>query len=316
VYGARIAPAPVSASGPAATVGVNPWAAAIVAVGALAAGVSLAPRFMLTTPTMAAADPAASAVPGVTAVNDAPAQTRAAQTPATPIAAPQKATSPTTSPPTAISSSLASTATLAKTAVASGSLDSLFSPAVAADEATAWRALARLWGAALGPGEPCTMAASQSLLCFRGRGGLAEVRQLDRPGIVRLVDARGRTAHALLTAFNGEQATLGIGGVATTVPLAELARVWRGEFATFWRAPPGYREGDITSTAAGSAWLAQRLTASDGQADSAPGREGLRSRVAAFQLANGLMPDGVAGPLTLMQLARANGSDEPRLARR
>ena len=102
----------------------------------------------------------------------------------------------------------------------------------------------------------------------------------------------------------------------TTVPLAELARVWRGDYATFWRAPPGYREGDVTSTAAGSAWLAQRLAASDGQAASAPSHEAMRSRVATFQLANGLTPDGVAGPLTLMQLARAGGSDEPRLARR
>ena len=150
--------------------------------------------------------------------------------------------------------------------LATGSLDTVFAAAGATDEATAWRALARFWGASLGPGEPCAAAASQSLLCFRSRGGLAEVRQLDRPGIVRLVDARGRTAHALLTAFNGEQATLGIGGDVTTVPLAELARVWRGDYATFWRAPPGYREGDVTGTAAGTAWLAQRLAATDGQA--------------------------------------------------
>jgi general secretion pathway protein A len=33
-------------------------------------------------------------------------------------------------------------------------------------------------------------------------------------------------------------------------------------------------------------------------------------------MAHGLTPDGVAGPLTLMQLAGAAGSDEPRLARR
>ena len=131
-----------------------------------------------------------------------------------------------------------------------------------------------------------------------------------------MIDARGRTAHALLTAFNGEQATLGIGGDVTTVPLAELARVWRGEFATFWRPPPGYREGDIGSTAAGSAWLAQRLTAADGRAGADTSRDELRSRVATFQLANGLTPDGVAGPLTLMQLGRASGNDEPRLARR
>jgi general secretion pathway protein A len=49
--------------------------------------------------------------------------------------------------------------------------------------------------------------------------------------------------------------------------------------------------------------------------ESAPpiGAERLASRVFAFQLAQGLNPDGVAGPLTLMQLNRLSGVDEPQL---
>ncbi|WP_409970417.1 peptidoglycan-binding domain-containing protein [Piscinibacter sp.] len=39
----------------------------------------------------------------------------------------------------------------------------------------------------------------------------------------------------------------------------------------------------------------------------------MQARVFAFQLAQGLQPDGLAGPLTLMQLTRASGIDEPRL---
>jgi general secretion pathway protein A len=39
----------------------------------------------------------------------------------------------------------------------------------------------------------------------------------------------------------------------------------------------------------------------------------LRERVWAFQLAQGLPPDGVAGPMTLMRLSQAAGIDEPRL---
>ena len=316
VYGAKISPAPMSANAPPATAGVNPWAATIVAAGALAAGVWLAPRLTLTAPTIAAADPAASAASASTATLVAVAPAAAMATRPRPVAT----TSPTSgsalpAPPTPVEPGLASAAPAAKLAAVTGTLDILFATNGATDETPAWRALARFWGASLGPGEPCAAAASQSLLCFRSRGGLTEVRRLDRPGIVRLVDAHGRTAHALLTAFNGEQATLVIGADVTTVPLAELARVWRGDYATFWRAPPGYREGDVTSTAAGTAWLAQRLAATDGQG-AASSHEALRSRVATFQLANGLTPDGVAGPLTLMQLARTGGSDEPRLARR
>ncbi|MCE9657564.1 MAG: AAA family ATPase [Burkholderiales bacterium] len=325
VYGAKASPALESSAGSGGMGGVNPWAAALVAAGALAAGVWLAPRLTATTTSTVAATDAAStptnggAVSAPTptpAVLAAPAMPAPTDTSTAPLAAPSTAkASPALPTPNAAPVIAAAGPATTKAALAAVSLDTVFATAVAADEATAWRALANLWGASLGPGEPCNAAAAQSLLCFRSRGGLAEVRQLDRPGIVRLVDARGRTAHALLTAFNGEQATLGVGGVVTTVPLAELARVWRGEFATFWRAPPGYREGDITSTAAGGAWLAQRLAAADGQAGAAASsREALRARVAAYQLGNGLTPDGVAGPLTLMQLGRA--SDEPRLARR
>ena len=342
VSGARTAPAPMSAGAPAATSGVNPWAAAIVAVGALAAGLWLAPRFTLSTTTIASIDPAASGASAVasakTAASTPPATaTIAAALPARPSPAttsatttavatsppqaaanamPSSSASPNGMAPTALATGLSSPAAATRPALATGSLDTLFSSAGATDEATAWRALARFWGTSLEAGEPCAAAAAQALLCFRSRGGLSEVRQLDRPGIVRLVDARGRVAHALLTAFNGEQATLGVGGDVTTVPLAELARVWRGDYATFWRPPPSYSGGDVTNTAAGSAWLAQRLAAADGQAASSPSREALRSRVATFQLANGLTPDGVAGPLTVMQLTRSGGSDEPRLARR
>ena len=39
----------------------------------------------------------------------------------------------------------------------------------------------------------------------------------------------------------------------------------------------------------------------------------LRTWIHRFQLAQGLPSDGSAGPMTLMQLNRANGVDEPRL---
>ena len=351
VYGAKAVP-DTRAEERGSVGGVNPWAAAIVAVGALAAGMWLAPRLMLPmTSTVGTAEPApdaASASVATMAATSSPAAaTTAAATPAASRTPPVPVTSAAT--PTALTPSLTATTsstTLAPTTAASTAapavalatpaaspapaalmatappapaapLDALFAaPAGAADETSAWRALARHWGVSLGAGDPCTAAAAQSLLCFRSRGGLAEVRQLDRPGILRLVDARGRAAHVLLIAFDGVQATLAVGGVETAVTLAELARVWRGDFATFWRAPPGYREGDVMGTPGGRGWLAERLAIADGQFGGPSDREALRPRVAAFQLAHGLTPDGVAGPLTLMRLARTGGSDEPRLARR
>ena len=106
-------------------------------------------------------------------------------------------------------------------------------------------------------------------------------------------------------------------GSEQTVTLAALAARWQGDFATLWRAPVGY-SGRIADTRGGPAldWVAQRLAAIDG-AVAPTGKvvldARLKSRIRAFQLAQGLPADGRPGPLTFMQLNRASGVDEPRL---
>jgi general secretion pathway protein A len=148
---------------------------------------------------------------------------------------------------------------------------------------------------------------------------LAVIRQLDRPGIVTLRDANGQAAYALLTGLGPDSATLQVGEVAMNASLSALAQVWRGEFATLWRAPNAYR-APIGNGAPGPSAdaLSAQLAGWSGDAAPADGQRaaaGLKARVAAFQRAQGLEPDGVAGPATLMQLNRALGVDEPRLLR-
>jgi general secretion pathway protein A len=96
-----------------------------------------------------------------------------------------------------------------------------------------------------------------------------------------------------------------------------LADYWRGEFATFWRPPPNYA-GSIVDSRSGPAtyWLARQLATAlgdTGPVGSRPDAGTLKNWIHRFQLAQGLPSDGSAGPLTLMQLNRANGVDEPRL---
>ncbi|MFO1337170.1 MAG: hypothetical protein U1F53_02880 [Burkholderiaceae bacterium] len=180
-------------------------------------------------------------------------------------------------------------------------------------EADAWRELASEWGLGLGTtSDPCGSAARLGLACFKGASSLAEVRQLDRPGLLVLRDGDGRAFHVLLAALGPDTATLRRGSTRVTVPLASLGAAWRGEFGTFWRTPPGYAgPGSLSGPdSEGGTWLAERLAqVLPAGSASAP----LPSRVAAFQVAQGLSPDGLAGPMTLMLLGRATGVDEPRL---
>jgi general secretion pathway protein A len=146
------------------------------------------------------------------------------------------------------------------------------------------------------------------------------VRQIDRPAVLMLTPAPegDATVPALLTALEADVATLQSGGRTLHVPVADLAQVWRGDMITVWRAPPGMPDkGEITDSAAGLAWLDARLAskaAGGTGASNRPVTPGLRqARIHRFQLAQGVTPDGRAGPLTLMLLNRATGVKEPRL---
>lgn len=187
------------------------------------------------------------------------------------------------------------------------------------DEREAWRELAPAWKLTLAEDDPCSAAQRQQVQCFKGSSTLALIRQLGRPGILTLQDDNDKPVYALLVGLGERTATLRMGAESRAVSLVSLAQMWRGEFATFWRAPEGYRnlvaEG---SRGAVVERLADQLATLRGEPPSQAPRQNfdatLKSRVFAFQLAQGLKPDGVAGPTTFMQLNRVTGVEEPRLA--
>ncbi len=209
----------------------------------------------------------------------------------------------------------------ASSAAPSSALDQ-FMQAQPATDAPAWQALASAWGAALPAGaDACATLPREGLRCYRNRrAGLNLVRQIDRPVLLALYPSEEAEApvSVLLRGLDGDNATLEGGGRSLRVPVAELAQVWRGEIATLWRAPVGMPDrGEITDSPAGAAWLDQRL-ASKAAGGSGPGSKPVtpaqrQSRIHRFQLAQGVTPDGRAGPLTLMLLNRATGVNEPRL---
>lgn len=179
-------------------------------------------------------------------------------------------------------------------------------------EGTAWRELALRWHVAIGEGDACLAALQAQLACFRsGPGHLALLRQLQRPALLPLRQGPGPRVHAVLVALGRDEATLQAGARQFTLPLTALLQVWQGDFATFWRTPPGWRATAGADPAAGSRlWQQQWLMKLEPALQGRPWPD----QVAAFQARAGLPVDGLAGPLTLMQLNRSAGIDEPRLA--
>ncbi|HCL85099.1 MAG TPA: peptidoglycan-binding protein [Comamonadaceae bacterium] len=196
-------------------------------------------------------------------------------------------------------------------------------PEPALAEAAAWRTLARAWQAEVAPDAPdaCAALAGQGLRCFRSRrASLSLLRLIDRPVLLTLQPPGGGPEQVVvLQALQGDAAQLaGADGATRSVPLAELAPLWHGDIATLWKAPANLpASGDLMAGSAAAAWLDRQLARASGTAVperplSAAAR---RARIHQFQLAQGLTPDGQAGPLTLMQLNRATGVQEPRLER-
>lgn len=160
------------------------------------------------------------------------------------------------------------------------------------------------------------MLQKEQLQCFSKNLSLAVIRELGRPGILTLDAATGSPSYVLLTGLGRDSATLRAAGTEQTVTLAALAARWHGDYSTLWRTPPGYSTHSASNPSGETlAWISTKL-GGDGTAPSQPPREfdaQLKTRLRAFQLAHGLAADGQPGPLTLMQLNRAAGVDEPRL---
>ena len=188
----------------------------------------------------------------------------------------------------------------------------------AKDEVLAWQDLAGQWQAELGAGDACNQLRRQDLLCFRNSGGLSLLTQLDRPALLTLQDGNGATRYAVLTRLDAREAWLQMGDSKVRVTLPVLSSLWRGDFATVWRTPDGYRAKVLLGqTGPVVDWLAERLSMLDKQvAPTPPARfdAALQARLQAFQLSQGLKPDGVAGATTFMLINRATGVNEPRLS--
>ena len=189
-------------------------------------------------------------------------------------------------------------------------------------ENAALAALAPLWGpdfASLAGADAratCEAALRANLRCHAGRGGLYELRLLDRPAVVTLHDGP-RTGYAVLVGMDERSVTLAVDGRRERVDIAAFVARFGGEFTTFWRMPAAFREVvSLGDRGPDVDWIAQRLAglnsatapALDAALD-ARTKEWLR----AFQAAQDLKADGVAGPRTYMRLNQLSNVAEPRL---
>ncbi len=184
----------------------------------------------------------------------------------------------------------------------------------------AYAALFRAWGTDYQGEDACRQAEGMGLRCRTTRGGLAELRQLNRPAVLHMRDKQGQEFYATLTRLDDKSATFTVGTAPRTVALGGLAAQWSGHYTLLWRMPPVARK-NIKPGEHGPdvAWLGKQLAQVQGRAAETAADpvfdEAMASQVKQFQLVQGLTPDGAVGSQTLMRLSSAADQTAPRLSR-
>ncbi len=166
--------------------------------------------------------------------------------------------------------------------------------------------------------DACRQAQAQGLRCMKGLGNLDSIMKFNSPAILKLFDIQGMAFYVVLTEIAGQTATIDAGGNARTVDIREIEQRWFGDYTLLWRTPPYYR-GDIQPGMTGPDvnWLDKQLARIQGrearQKETLSYDEQLVTQVKRFQLTKGLVPDGIAGPQTIIHLNTAGGEKTPRL---
>jgi general secretion pathway protein A len=178
--------------------------------------------------------------------------------------------------------------------------------------------LAQLWGKTLSGPDPCQLAPKHNLRCFSSNGGWDELRELGRPALLVLHDARRGHYRGILLALNEQQARLRIDGQEQVFALSELKSRFNGEFTTLWTVPRRFRDEVIDGDRGVDVdWIGTQIARFDRLGkprDNAIFDQAMSQRVRQFQLEQKLKPDGLVGPKTYMRLNRLAGIVEPELS--
>jgi general secretion pathway protein A len=180
-------------------------------------------------------------------------------------------------------------------------------------EASALRSLFKLYGIDIDiqPGDSsCQLAEVHNVSCYAGNGGLADLFLLDQPVLLRLFSRDGKLSSATLIAMDRKTVTILVDGLPRQLSLVDLANEWSGQFVAILNVPPDFKSEILPLQRRQSvAWLRQMMERSDGihSDGSELYDDDLVRRVRVFQITEGIQPNGIVDPVTVIRLNVRNG---------
>jgi general secretion pathway protein A len=161
-------------------------------------------------------------------------------------------------------------------------------------------------------------ARAQGLRCLSAAGSTGVLRYLNKPAVLTLKDEKGIQYYGALTSLKGDRAVVTVGNETRRVDVKEIAKRWSGDYLLLWREPPAYKETvRLGQSGPVVAWIEERLALAQGKSlpvDRVRTYDrSMAEQVKRFQLVNGMVPDGVVGPRTVIGLGGEVASGDPSL---
>ena len=157
----------------------------------------------------------------------------------------------------------------------------------------------------------CSFAEMNGLRCLHKTGNWRSLLKLDRPAVLTLIDDYGQALHIALLAIESQQALISYHHQKYWVALDEIDRYWFGEYSIIWKLPPYKSTLVVPGQKSEDVWLRSNLSRLNrkklGKNDE------LSEQIKFFQSSVGLVPDGIPGSMTLIQMNSRLRLDVPKL---
>lgn len=167
-------------------------------------------------------------------------------------------------------------------------------------------------------GEPCSLVVAHNLRCLSRIGSLRELSHINRPAILTFLYRDGQYRYATLSSMRESSITLKINGAQYNIAPADLINHWTGNYTLLWSMPPDHRisikPGDSGRDIVWlDAHLSEILDNEPRAVEDLVFDAVLQEQVRMFQLSAGLIPDGIVGTNTWIQIHSRALKDVPMI---
>lgn len=157
----------------------------------------------------------------------------------------------------------------------------------------------------------CDYAEMYGLKCLHKNGNWRSLLKLDRPAVLTLVNDYGESLYIAILGVEGSDALVSHKNEKYWVSLDEVDRYWFGEYSIVWKVPPYKSNLVMPGQKKEEAWLRKSLSRlSQYKANKS---EPIEDQIKRFQASSGLVPDGIAGSMTLIHINSRLNLGVPRL---